>query len=98
VVLIALGLPSCDHPKLTDADCTAIGSRVEGAWLADANEAVTVAQTEQYRRYVKDEGGRVTARWLDECRKLVGAEVDPQELRCLKKAASIDDVEHCQTR
>jgi hypothetical protein len=98
MVLLALALSGCEQPKLTEADCTSIGSRIEGAWLADANEAMSVAQTEEFRRYAKDEGGRLTARWMIECRKLIGTEVAPAEVRCLKKASRIEEVERCQSR
>jgi hypothetical protein len=95
---LALGLATagCAAEKLTEGDCVAIRERLQSAWDADANEAATLAETEELRRFVKDESARIGARWMTECRKLVGSETDRAEITCLRKVARIDDVARCQ--
>jgi hypothetical protein len=92
---LALGLCGCGQ-KLTDGDCVAIRDRLQKAWEADANEAVTLAETEEFRRFVKDESARIGTRWMAECRKLEGNDIDRAEVACLRRAARIDDVARCQ--
>jgi hypothetical protein len=94
--LLILGLlcSGCGR-TLTEADCTAVRDRIEAAWLADGYEAATEAQTEQFRRFVKEQGARIADDWMAQCRPRIGQHVDARELDCLRKAARIDDVYAC---
>ena len=94
---LVLGLCACGQ-KLGEADCVAIRDRLQKAWETDASEAVTLAETEQFRRFVKDESARIGARWMEQCRALEGRDVDREELACLRKVSRIDEVEACQHR
>jgi hypothetical protein len=93
----AIGLAGCSE-KLSERDCTAIRDRLQGAWEADANEAAVMAETEEFRRFVKDESARIGTHFMGECRKLVGSESDRAEVACLRRAARIDDVAKCEPR
>jgi hypothetical protein len=92
-----VGLAGCSE-KLSERDCVAIRDRLQGAWEADANEAAALAETEQFRRFVKDESARIGSHFMGECQKLVGSEIDRAEVACLRRAARIDDVPKCEPR
>ena len=93
----AVGLAGCSE-KLTERDCATIRDRLQGAWEADANEAAALAETEQFRRFVKDESARIGTHFMGECHQLVGSEIDRAEVACLGRAARIDDVAKCEPR
>jgi hypothetical protein len=105
-VATALGLwvclgsgAGCSSPQpLTEQDCQAVAQVLAEAWRADANDAVTVAQTDQFRRFVADESKSVAERWMTSCRQQIGRSVDPSELACLRRAKRIEDVGRCATR
>lgn len=97
LALVLLACQSCGDRTLTEADCRAVSERLEEAWRADGNDAVTIAKTDQFRRFVVDEGKAIAKRWLASCRAQVGRPVDEAELRCLHKAKHIEDVLECQS-
>ena len=100
LALLVVGLScGCSSSRpLTEADCQAVGEALSAAWLADANGAIAVADTEQFRRFVVDEGKSIAKRWMAQCRPQIGQAVNPAELDCLRRARRIEDVGTCAGR
>ena len=92
--LLPLG---CSH-ELTLGDCETVRARIESAWQADANEAASLADNEQVRRYIKDEANRLGQAWMRHCRERVGQKADAREVACLRRVEHIDDVARCASR
>lgn len=95
----ALLATGCESPRyLQEADCQAVGEALAAAWRADANQAIIVAESEQYRRFVAEEAKSIAQRWLQQCRRQLGRPVDAGELRCLRRAKRVADVSACAER
>lgn len=95
-LLLASGCTS--SRPLTEGDCRSVGEALAEAWRADANGAVVVAETEQFRRFVADEADSIVERWMTQCKAQVGRSVRPAELECLERAKRIEEVEACAQR
>jgi hypothetical protein len=99
LLALCVGPTACGaDPVLTEADCRTVAERLTAAWQADANDAVTLAKTDQFRRFVADEGKSIAERWMAQCRTQVGRPVDAAELECLRRCKRIEDVEACARR
>ena len=88
----------CESHVLTEADCMRVRDRIREAWRRDAVAALRAANTDVFRRYIQDEAQRMGDRFMAQCSERVGAEVDPDELRCLQKANTVNDVYSCAGR
>jgi hypothetical protein len=98
LVMLALvvGVTACNKKRtLTEGDCALVKERIEKAWHRDAIAAQRLAETDNFRQFIRDEGDRIGESWMAQCKLLVGRKVDKQELDCLNKAETIDDVYAC---
>jgi hypothetical protein len=91
--LVLLG--GCERRKLTEADCARIKGRLEGAWERDALAAQREATNDVFVKFVRDEKGRIGADWMRKCTPMIGRDVSEEELTCLDRADTIDDVYEC---
>jgi len=86
----------CEERRLTDRDCLMIQERIESAWGRDAVAAQKLADTDDLGSYIGSEGDRLSQRWAQRCRALVGQPISEEELTCLRNAQTIDDFEECR--
>jgi hypothetical protein len=91
-------LAGCESRKLTEADCLVVKERVERAWEHDALAAQRETDSSVTAPIVSDQRRSVGDDFVKECRQNVGRPVTEQELTCLGKVETIDDVHACAKR
>ena len=92
---VMLALPGCEEQTLTEADCVIVKKRLEAAWERDALAAQSEENGDVFLRFVRDERDRVGADWMEKCSPLIGRPVRPDELACIQRVETIDDVYEC---
>jgi hypothetical protein len=97
VLVVSFAGCTSERP-LTESDCTAIKQKVAAAWNHDAVAAQRLADSDAFTPFIGEEGDRVAAAVLEECRAMVGKPISEKELSCLKAADTIDDVYECAPR
>ena len=95
VLAVAATVVACESRTLSEADCALVKDRLEKAWQKDAVAAMRLADTDQYRQFIRDERDRIGDAWMSRCEPMRGREVDSDEIECLAKAETIDDVYAC---
>jgi len=88
----------CEQRKLTEADCARVKERLQKAWHRDAIAAARLSERDEFRQFISDEGDRIGEAWMARCTPMVGRPVSDDELECLTKADTIDDVYECSPR
>ncbi len=96
LLLASFWLGGCREQRtLTEGDCAVVRERLEEAWNRDAVAAMRLADTDEPLRFVGDEELRIGNSWTLRCRAWVGRPFDKQQLDCLAKVQTIDDVYEC---
>ena len=98
VVAAAFFATGCAERALTESDCTTVKQKVAAAWNHDAVAAQRLADSDAFTPFIGEEGDRIAAAVMEECRAMVGRPVSERELSCLKAAETIDDVYECAPR
>ena len=82
---------------MTEEDCRAIANNLREAWRAETKDVSREGPTaDKAAGVIKSEGDKLAADWVSECRsKLVGQDVDKDELQCLLQGKSLADVRKC---
>ena len=87
----------CEKRVVATEDCTRVGNKLEQAFKRDAVAAQQLAEAKgnQIGGYIDDEAARIKQAWGEECAQLVGRPVAQEDLTCLDRADTIDDVYSC---
>lgn len=96
MLLLCVVLLGCGRSHtLSETDCTAVRTRLEEAWRRDAVAASRLAERDEYLEFIREQGRLIGEGWMEKCRAQVGRPVKENELECLGKADTIDDVYEC---
>jgi hypothetical protein len=82
---------------VTDDDCRKVGANMLQIWQAESAKAASTdgADSEKARNVIKSEGDKLVTDWSTECKELTGRRVDANEIDCLLRAKSIEQVNKC---
>ncbi|MEM1029763.1 MAG: hypothetical protein AAGN82_05395 [Myxococcota bacterium] len=88
---------ACEQRTVTAADCLMIGERIERAWTRDAMAAGKLSGLEDgaVAGFIAAEADRLSTRWSKRCQALVGQPITGEELECMRRAETIDDIMAC---
>jgi hypothetical protein len=94
---LAGALAGCGK-TVTEEDCRVIASNLRDAWRDETKDVSREGPTaDKAAGVIKSEGEKLAGDWALECRtKLLGQEVDSDELACLLRGKSLADLRTCK--
>jgi hypothetical protein len=72
-----------------------VRQKLEEVWQRDAVAASHLAERDEFREFIREQGRVISEGWMTKCSERIGRPVDSGELDCLQRADTIDDVYEC---